>query len=170
MEVNARTMFGAWTPSEVMGALGAIANLTKAPMEPMNPGRKMLGFRQTGFRPVGFRNLGFRQTGFRPGGSRNLGFRQQMGTVPTYYYRGRWFAFPGIGQTETIDAARDRVGLEGAVGPAIVVGVLVLLGLRVAASWFVGKQFNRPVSGAIVGGIFGAIGLGALSLFPGEKK
>ena len=57
-------------------------------------------------------------------------------------------------------------------GAVAVVGigavVLALLALRFAAGWYVGKQFQRPVSGTIVGGIFGAPGLGVLSFFPGD--
>jgi len=53
---------------------------------------------------------------------------------------------------------------------ALLGGVAILLGLRVAASWYVGKKIGHPTSGAIVGGIFGAPGLGVLSLFPGNKS
>lgn len=56
-----------------------------------------------------------------------------------------------------------------AVG-AIAGALLILLGLRIGAAWYVGKQFGRPVSGALVGGIFGAPGLGVLSLFPPTAK
>ena len=56
-----------------------------------------------------------------------------------------------------------------AVAAAVLGGLAVLLGLRVGAAWYVGKQIGRPVSGAIAGGIFGAPGLGIMSLFPSEK-
>ena len=55
-----------------------------------------------------------------------------------------------------------------AVG-ALAGAMLLLLGLRIGASWYIGKQFDRPVSGAIVGGIFGVPGLGVLSLFPTNR-
>lgn len=49
---------------------------------------------------------------------------------------------------------------------ALIGGAIVLIGLRVGASWYIGKKLGRPTSGAVVGGLFGAPGLGVLSLFP----
>jgi hypothetical protein len=61
----------------------------------------------------------------------------------------------------------------GTLGKGLVIGLaLIVIGLiaaRLAMGWYVGKQFDRPISGSVVGGIFGAKGLGVLSLFPGDK-
>ncbi len=43
-------------------------------------------------------------------------------------------------------------------------GVLLLL-LRGLAGWYVGSKMGRPTSGAVVGGLFGPVGLGVLSFW-----
>jgi hypothetical protein len=67
-------------------------------------------------------------------------------------------------------ARREQVATGNA---AVVAGigaiVLGIIAARAAAGWYIGKQFDRPKSGAAVGAIFGAPGMGVLSLFPGDK-
>ena len=72
-------------------------------------------------------------------------------------------ADPAPVTTTTTDAA-------GAGAVLAVVGglVLVVVALRGAAGWYVGKQFKRPYLGIAAGAIGGAPGLGILSLFPGK--
>lgn len=41
----------------------------------------------------------------------------------------------------------------------------VLLLLRGLAGWYVGSKMGRPTSGAVVGGLFGPLGLGVLSFW-----
>ena len=77
---------------------------------------------------------------------------------------------------QAIRNAQNAQALSGDGAAAAGVGVALLailavpLALRGWAGHYVGKQFARPKSGAVVGAIFGAPGMGLLSLFPGDKK
>ncbi|MHC4617121.1 MAG: hypothetical protein ACYTEQ_05140 [Planctomycetota bacterium] len=87
----------------------------------------------------------------------------------------------GYGQTPTMQVTPVRPG--GAIQPSgsaaggallalggvLLLILILILALRFYAGWYVGKHFQRPVSGALVGGIFGAPGMGVLSLFPGKR-
>lgn len=70
---------------------------------------------------------------------------------------------------ETMPSSGGNGGAALFLG-AIAGVLLVLVALRAGAGWYIGKQFGRPKSGALVGGIFGAPGLGVLSLFPGGRR
>jgi hypothetical protein len=78
---------------------------------------------------------------------------------------GKAPATPGDRLTSGGNSSSLGIVLIGGLA-LIVIGIIAA---RLAMGWYVGKQFNRPVSGSIVGGIFGPKGLGVLSLFPGDK-
>lgn len=62
--------------------------------------------------------------------------------------------------------ARDRWQIMAVSGIGLT--VLLALGARFGAGWYVGKQFGRPGWGTVAGGFFGAPGMGLLALFPEE--
>jgi hypothetical protein len=78
------------------------------------------------------------------------------------------------GEAAIMRAYQPKAPMQGtgsAAGIALIGGALLLLvGLRFGAAWYVGKKIGRPTSGTILGGVFGAPALGVLSLFPPSGK
>ena len=62
----------------------------------------------------------------------------------------------------TVLGALDPVETLAAVGIGALVAVVVARGVM---GYYVGHKFNRGVSGALVGSIFGAPGMGVVALF-----
>ncbi|MFA4971440.1 MAG: hypothetical protein WC683_02420 [bacterium] len=90
------------------------------------------------------------------------------GDVSTHVVAAR-AGLRGLG-ADPAPAPAPATSTAGAGTVLAVVGgiVLVVVALRGAAGWYIGKQFKRPYLGIAAGAIGGAPGLGILSLFPGR--
>jgi len=91
-----------------------------------------------------------------------------MAFSPGLYYAQSLMAAkrPGLSASESLDLDNADTAMLGVVAVIALVG----LGASMAIGYYVGKEFGRPKTGAVAGGLFGVPGMAAVSLLGKAKK
>lgn len=74
-----------------------------------------------------------------------------------------------VAPTAGFGATTQKNENAGLIVAGIATVVVALIAARFAAGWYIGKQFGRPGWGAVAGGFAGPVGLGIVSLVPGNR-
>lgn len=97
------------------------------------------------------------------------------GPAPSLPGMGAYYSPVGAGATlqpqlgwqlsKNIQPVSGLGGIADSVGSMLSLSSIAWTVLRGAAGWYVGRYFDHPVGGAILGGFFGLPGIFALALF-----